>query len=644
MIEYVKIMNLFISNMSQFLYNERRINTLCEVPPMMRTKTKKYLSVATSLLLAVLLIACGTAPGVLPKQQATAFLAANQKDIDTINGVITDTSTLLSSVTIEDDAQIQSAKASLAALRERLAPVVKADTTDYNKNEAVKQYLQVKQRCAGDLDNVLAELSDILTYESSLLGAFDPLVNLKTTGEESIEQIYDILGNAFTDVNTKLKAIKAPSFLQYMHEGLTQGLNDYLGALQFVLVSSSIEDPLRLNSGQYYMGVIERKINTLTAEADSGFTRRQQKIENDITNIKSLLTGMQTWVNDNKDALSRNTVPKTGLVELPATLMEGLAKKQVNVTCDSVSEIIPANYRSLDNIAFVSAWSDNGSTDVIISCDIPGFTQKYEKKVSLTRAETQIKIHPPILEGVAGTLNSSKDAQLHIKVTNADTGKVELEESRPVKIYSRFDMQWEDEQDTPNFENVLAWVTPEAPEIKDLMRAAADSIESITDGKITFIGGYQSVTGYSNEEVTVLQAAAVMNALASQMGVKYVATSFSSSSNRMQRIGTPAEVIEHRSGLCIETAVTVAAGLQSQSMHVALLILPTHAQVALETWKGSGDYFLIETTALDAAKSGNFNSVLGFYTKAEWTQYIEENQIVIIDCDLAQTLGIRSID
>ena len=611
---------------------------------MNRTQTKRYLTVIVSLMLAVLLIACGPAPGVLPRQQASAFLMASQKDIDSINSVLNSADSLLTGVSLDNQAQIQSAQSSLSGLRSQLAPVLKADTTNYNGNVAVKQYLHVKQRCAEDLDNVLSELSDILTYESSLVNAFDPLNSMKTSGSESIEQIYDILGKAFSDVNTRLKAIKPPSFLKYMHEGLTQGLNDYLGALQFVLASSSIEDPLRLNSGQYYMNVIERKLDSLMGEADKSFARRQQKIEDDLKNIKTELDGMQSFLSDNKDAIARNSLPKTGLLDMTASLVENTSKKQVHVTCDTVSEIIPANYRSLDNIAFISAWSDNGGTDVIVSCEIPGFTQKYEQKVSLTRAETQIKIHPPILEGVANTLNSNKDAQINIKVTEADTGKVQLEESRNVKIYSRFDMQWETQDGTPNYENILAWVTPEASEVKSLLRAAADSIDDITDGKITFIGGYQPVTGYDDQDVPVIQAAAVMNALATQMNVKYVATPFSSSSNNMQRVSTPAEVINSQSGLCIETAVTVASALQATNMHAMLIILPTHAQVALETWKGSGEYYIIETTALSSAKSAKFNNVVGYYTKEEWAQYIEEEKAVLIDCDLAQTLGIRSID
>ena len=153
-----------------------------------------------------------------------------------------------------------------------------------------------------------------------------------------------------------------------------------------------------------------------------------------------------------------------------------------------------------------------------------------------------------------------------------------MQESHPIKIYSRFDIQWQTEDDTPYYENILAWLTPEAVEVKELLRESADSISEITNGNITFIGGYQGINGISNEGVTSAQAMAIMNAFAGRMNVKYVAAPFSSSGKEMQRISTTSEVINLRSGLCIETALTVASVLQATGMHTMLIILPTHAQ------------------------------------------------------------------
>jgi len=93
----------------------------------------------------------------------------------------------------------------------------------------------------------------------------------------------------------------------------------------------------------------------------------------------------------------------------------------------------------------------------------------------------------------------------------------------------------------------------------------------------------------------------------------------------------------------------MASAIQRTGMHAVIIILPTHAQVAVETWSGSGEYFLIETTALDAARDAlstpaNWDSVIAYKTKDEWTQYLAQNGVVAIDCALAESLHIQSID
>ena len=64
------------------------------------------------------------------------------------------------------------------------------------------------------------------------------------------------------------------------------------------------------------------------------------------------------------------------------------------------------------------------------------------------------------------------------------------------------------------------------------------------------------------------------------------------------RVLPPSEVLSSRSGICIETALLVASALQSANMNAMIIITPGHAQVALETWEGSGEYYLLETTKL----------------------------------------------
>jgi hypothetical protein len=334
----------------------------------------------------------------------------------------------------------------------------------------------------------------------------------------------------------------------------------------------------------------------------------------------------------------------------PDSLKTGADNVKINCQYQSPEAIIPANYRSMDYIVTMQCSAEGGKAKVLVSVEIPEFTQKYEQMLDLSRAETELVIHPPMLEDAAKSLNSSKDAQLIVSVKHMDTGDIVLQDSKPVKLFSRYDMQWQSADGTPYYENILAWVTPEAPEVVKLLRSAADSCKKISGGKLGSIVGYQeAVKGWSHENITLFQVAAIMHAMASTYKVQYINSSFSSTSPAMQRIATPAKVISSKSGLCIETAVTLASAIQSTRMHAVIILLPGHAKVAVETWNGSGEYYYIETTALDAARKALTNpqywdNVIAYLTKDEWAKHLAEEGVVAIDCGLAEELHIKSIN
>ena len=107
---------------------------------------------------------------------------------------------------------------------------------------------------------------------------------------------------------------------------------------------------------------------------------------------------------------------------------------------------------------------------------------------------------------------------------------------------------------------------------------------------------------------------------------------------------TPDAVIQSRSGICIETALLMASALQSAQMHAMIIITPGHAQVALETWENSGTYYLLETTMLPYnATEEETMTFARFLTADEWREYLSGDGVYVIDCDLAQTLGIRGL-
>jgi hypothetical protein len=332
------------------------------------------------------------------------------------------------------------------------------------------------------------------------------------------------------------------------------------------------------------------------------------------------------------------------LIPFPDELKVDKGSVNVHCTYTPPEYIIPANYRSLDAVITIKCYTDTGSTKLLVSAEIPEFTQKYEQMVDVSRAETTLKIHPPLLENAARSLNSSRDAQLVVNVKDLNSGKIVVQDTKPVKLYSRYDMQWEGKDGAPFYENILAWMTPEAPEIDQMLRLSADSLGELTGGGMDFIVGYQEVKGLSHAQITYAQTCAMMHTMAAKFNVKYIMAPFSATSSDLQSIKTPAEVLNNAGGLCIETALTMASAIERTNMHAVIILLPGHAQVAVETWYGSGEYLLVETTALSAAASGNFDDVVVYLDKGQWKQYLTQPGYAAIDCDLAEKLNIKSID
>lgn len=332
------------------------------------------------------------------------------------------------------------------------------------------------------------------------------------------------------------------------------------------------------------------------------------------------------------------------LTAFPEELQVDPDKVTVHCQYNAPAEIIPANYRSMDYVVYMQCWTDRGRTKVMVTVEIPEFTQKYEQMVEVSRAETEIIIHPPLLDNAAKSLKSSKEAQLVVSVKDMNSGEIWVQESKPVKLFSRNDIQWAGADGTPYDENILAWVTPEAPEIDKMLRDTADSLSELTGGDMTSVVGYQQVGKYEQWFITYAQVCSMMYTLADEYKVKYVMAPFSATGSQMQSVKTPAQVISTKGGLCVETAVTMASAIQRTNMHAVIILLPGHAQVAVETWNNSGEYLLIETTALDAAAQSSFDSVVTYMTKDEWAQYMGQEGYVAIDCDLAEQLHIKSID
>ena len=136
-----------------------------------------------------------------------------------------------------------------------------------------------------------------------------------------------------------------------------------------------------------------------------------------------------------------------------------------------------------------------------------------------------------------------------------------------------------------------AWVTPHVEPIQALVRRAA---ERVPDRRIW---GYQ---GRPDPEATTTQVKALSDTL-KEAGIAYIDSviDFGAGPGQVtQRTRLPRESLRHRSANCIDGTVLFASLMESASLHAGIVLVPGHAFVAWEKWRGSDEWDYLETTMI----------------------------------------------
>ncbi len=340
---------------------------------------------------------------------------------------------------------------------------------------------------------------------------------------------------------------------------------------------------------------------------------------------------------------------------------ENVATGKLYFDYENIDTIYPAIYNTYDSICYIEVGCFAGNKKIVVEAEIPGFTQKYTQTFDLEPSITTLSLKPPFVSENLD-LTSAKEAQLNITISDSEGAVIESK-TCPITIKSKYDVEWySDEYGMATRDNILCFLDPESEEISELKRLAIEEISSITNGAANSFPGYQTLLGstsdYAHYVDTYLQAAGIMRALY-DMGVRYNADSYSISGSN-QHVLFPDDVLNQKSGLCIETSLVVASALKSAGMHVFLIFPPGHAQVAVEVWnngRGVGEYFLIETTCLNDSSNNQSIFVNGannllkgkkptgmvtYYKSDEWQEYLAQTDY-IIDCDDINILGMTPI-
>jgi hypothetical protein len=242
---------------------------------------------------------------------------------------------------------------------------------------------------------------------------------------------------------------------------------------------------------------------------------------------------------------------------------------------------------------------------VCVTAYLGGLSDKEMKTFELKRMDRQgqvVPLLPSLLPEAVRRITEVRQATLHVVVEifgstkNTWTGLVESHDTHRVMMLSRnssfnavIDPRTGRPRDLTKYYG--AWVTPHVEPVQALVRRAA---EKIPGGQVR---GYQ---GRPSDEAVTGQVKALYDTL-KEAGLVYFDSiiDFGAGPGQVtQRTRLPRESLRQKSANCIDGTVLFASLLEAASMHAALVLVPGHAFVAWEKWRGSDEWDYLETTMI----------------------------------------------
>lgn len=496
-----------------------------------------------------------------------------------------------------------------------------------SNDENIQMSFDVAEKYFTELEVCYGDLLKLLKFCVEFAEA-DHKYDVNNVASESLDQYYAAIINIFESYGNDLAGLEHPEYLTASVDKVISMIDDYVIVFRNYYDAIVNVDYLKAAATDYMYYYAAAELNKASVQLTNDLQLQVDKAE-------ELLAGRMQTYQEELDKYCRRQLEEQ--VKPKYTYYEESKKPSITYTYED--KIYPATYSILDSVIRLTASCDQAECEVIVKVEIPEFATTYEQKLDLGYQITQLNIKPVI--DVNANLDYQKTVQMKVTVTDADTNKVYVQDSKKITVMSKNDLELFDVGgEDGSCYNLLAWMTPESDAVLELKRVAIEWLNNDTDGEMNKLVGYQGAeTLIEAIENTAVQALSIQNAM-SALGVRYNMSSYSSSTgaDSLQRVMYPSEVLESKSGICVETALVVASALQSADFNVMLVIPPGHCMVAVEVWPNSGEYIVIETTSLPTT-SYDPSSYVAYVPKENWQANISEKGWTIVDCSLAREIG-----
>ncbi len=249
----------------------------------------------------------------------------------------------------------------------------------------------------------------------------------------------------------------------------------------------------------------------------------------------------------------------------------------VHVCVQSPPAIFSAFYPSYvsTNVPLINVkYSSSSPITLIISAGILNFSQQETVTVNATANTQTVSFIPPLLNGnVLRQLTNNMNTSLQVRVMDTHNTLYYVDDS-PVLLHSRWLMEWV----AANRLKIVAWVTPDDPAIAQLVKRAISHLQAQPPPAPTTMAGYDSASTTTVKD----QVDAIFDALRLDYHIRYVQASVpyggpDDNNVALQDIRLPFEVLQQRSGMCVELTALLASAVEHIGLHAEIVIVPGHA-------------------------------------------------------------------
>lgn len=231
------------------------------------------------------------------------------------------------------------------------------------------------------------------------------------------------------------------------------------------------------------------------------------------------------------------------------------------------------SYLASQSPLFSIDYSSSSPRTLLISLSIARFSQTETQTVGAVATTQSSSFTPPLLDQILQKLTTDETTSLHVEVTDTQRHPYYLDDI-PIILHSRWLMQWV----ATNRLKIAAWVTPNDTSVTQLLTRAARHLPAqqppVPQGMI----GYKTAT----PQQVIDQVDAIYEALRLDYDIHYIQASVPYSSSEAdsastQEIKLPGEVLQQRSGMCVELTTLMASAVERIGLHASIVIIPGHA-------------------------------------------------------------------